>query len=482
MNLPLILNFIGSVLLILSLFLVVPVAISSLGAQPGIQALLVTFGLCLLGGALLYVLTRKHRKESLRHRDVFAVVTLSWLVASLLGSLPYVLSGDLPSFTDAYFEAMAGFTTTGATVVTDIEGMPRGILFWRHLTQWIGGMGIILFALAVLPLVGSGAMQLFKAEVPEVTVDKLRPRIIDTAKALWYIYAALTGLAVLLYAAGGMDLYDAFCHAFTTLATGGFSTRNASLASYRSPFIDVVATLFMFMAGVNYTLYFRGFRGELSRFWRSSEFRFYVTVTLVAIVLVTLKIAGSEYENIITSVRYAAFQVVSVMTTTGYTTADYGLWPPFVQALLVLLMFFGSMVGSTGGGMKQVRVLLMLKQGYRELYQLIHPHAVTTMKLDRRFVPKEVLGSIWGFLFLFLTIYALAILAMTALGLDLVTSASTVVSAMSNVGPALGAAGPAENYAGLPAAGKWVLIFCMLAGRLEVYTVIVLFVPRFWKK
>jgi len=482
MNFTLILNLTGSVLIILSFFMALPVVISVVYDQPDLMVLSASMMVTFITGVVMYATTSKSRKDVFRHRDVFGVVTLSWLMVSLFGCLPYVLSGALGSFTDAYFEAMAGFTTTGATVVRDIEALPMGILFWRSLTQWIGGMGIILFALAILPFVGSGGMQLFRAEVPEITVDRLRPRIIDTAKALWYIYASLTALAVMLFMVGGMSSFDAVCHAFTSLATGGFSTKNASIAYYESPFIDSVATLFMFLAGINYTLYFYAFRGHLSKFLKSSEFGFYVSITALAIALITLFNMGSSYTNVWTSLRYASFQAVSIMTTTGYATADYEQWVPFTQLLLVILMFFGGMIGSTGGGMKQVRVLLMLKQGYRELYQLIHPRAVTSLKLDSKHISKEVLGSIWGFLFLFLFICALAMLAMSALGVDIITASSTVLSAISNVGPALGQAGPTENYHNLPQAGKWVLVFCMLAGRLEIYTVLVLFVPQFWKK
>jgi trk system potassium uptake protein TrkH len=481
MNYPLISHIIGSILIIVGIFMLAPLLMSLSLGGPDLDAFLLSEIIVLSIGALMYFPTMKHRRSVLRHRDVFLVVTLTWVVISLLACLPYMFSGSIKDLAGAYFEAMAGFTTTGASVITEIESLPTGILFWRSLTQWMGGMGIILFALAVLPFIGSGGMQLFKAEVPEITVDRLKPRIIDTAKALWYIYAALTVAAVILYKVGGMSLFDAVCHSFTTLATGGFSTKNTSVAYFQSPFIDGVCTLFMFLAGVNYSLYFYGFRGDLKRFWQSSEFRFYVGVTAFAIVLMTIH-NFDVYSSVQQSLRYSAFQSVSIMTTTGYATADYELWGPFSQMLLIVLMFFGGMIGSTGGGMKQVRVLLMLKQGYRELYQLIHPRAITSLKLDGKPVTKEVLGSIWGFLFLFLFLCVVATLALNAMGVDMITASSAVVSAMSNVGPALGNVGPAENYAVLPAAGKWVLSFCMLAGRLEMFTVIILFIPGFWKK
>lgn len=481
MNYPVIINMIGSVLVILAVFMLPGAAISATYRQPDLNAMIISAALTLAVGFLMYSATREKRDVPMRHRDVFLAVTLCWLCISLVGSMPYVISGSIDNFTDAYFEAVAGFTTTGATILSDIEGLPMGILFWRSLTQWIGGMGIILFALAVLPFLGSGGVQLFKAEAPELTVDKLRPRIIDTAKVLWVIYASLTALAMLLYYIGGMGWFDSVCHAFTTLATGGFSTKNASMAQFDSAYLDVVCTIFMFMAGVNYTLYYNGLRGNLSRFWQSSEFRAYVSVTFLAIAAITVY-EFNRYGSLSETLRYSSFQVISIMTTTGYATADYEQWTQHSQLLLMVLMFFGGMIGSTAGGMKQVRVLLMIKQGYRELYQLIHPRAVTTLKLDGRRISKELLGSIWGFLFLFLLICMVGMLLLTAMGVEMVTAATTVLSAMSNVGPALGDAGPAENYAGIPMAGKWVLIFCMLAGRLEIYTVVVLMVPIFWKK
>ncbi len=482
MNIRAVLNFISIVLLFISLFMAVPIAVSLAYGSPDVIPLIQSCGITLLSGALLFFLSRKNKKEDIRHREAFIIVTLTWIIMSLCGSLPFLLAGTFDSFTDAYFEAMAGFTTTGASVLNDIEAVPEGVLFWRSMTQWIGGMGIIVFALAVLPFLGSGGMQLFKAEVPEISVDKLRPRIIDTAKALWIIYLALTALNAGLLSLAEMSLFDSFCHAFTTMATGGFSTKNASIAAYRNPSVEYITSLFMFMAGVNYSLYFYFLRGDHARLWRSGEFRFYCAVTIGATLLTTVSIWKSSYDSLTDAFRYAFFQVTSIMTTTGFATADYEAWAPLAQIILIILMFFGGMIGSTGGVIKQVRILLMIKQVYRDIYQLIHPRAVTTLKLDNKYLNKEVLGSIWGMIFLFLGVCTAAIVGMAATGEDIVTATTTVISAMCNVGPAFGSAGPAENYAGISATGKWILIFCMLIGRLEVYTVLVLFVPHFWKK
>lgn len=482
MNIRVIINFNGLVLLYLSTFMILPILVSLIYGSKDIMSLIYSFIITLFAGIILFFSTTKNKKEDIKNREAFIIVTSAWILMSLFGSLPFIFSKTLISFTDAYFESMAGFTTTGASVIKNVEIIPEGILFWRSLTQWIGGMGIIVFALAILPFLGTGGMQLFRAEVPEINVDKLRPKIIDTAKALWIIYLLLTITNALLLYLSGMNIFDAVCHAFTTMATGGFSTKNASLAAFENPAIEYITSLFMFLAGVNYALHFYFFKGQYSIIWENSEFKFYLGVTLFSTILVTAAIFGSSYEKLAESLRYALFQVTSIMTTTGYATADYEKWPPLTHVLLMLLMFFGGMIGSTGGGIKQVRMFLALKQGYRELYQLIHPRAVTSVKLDNKFLNKEILGSIWGMIFLFLSVSALAIVGISATGIEIVTSTSTVISAMCNVGPAFGMAGPTENYSEITSIGKWILIFCMLTGRLEVYTVLILFIPQFWKK
>jgi trk system potassium uptake protein TrkH len=483
MNIRLVLNLAGFVLIFSSGFMLLPLMASRYYGGDDTYPITVSFALTLVSGLLLYFVNRGQRKVELKHRDGFAVVTISWLAMSLYGSFPYILSGAASSFTDAYFESMAGFTTTGASVLSNLEALPEGILLWRSLTQWMGGMGIIVLSIAILPMLGVGGMQLFKAEVPEIGVEKIRPRILDIAKSLWKIYVVLTLVLVLLLLLGGMNLFDALCHSFTTMATGGFSTKSASVTFFQSAYIDFIITLFMFLAGVNFSLHFYALRGDFSRFLRSSEFRFYCSIVLVATTAITLNLLLSgEYSSVAEAIRYASFQVVSLMTTTGYVTGDYEVWPFLSQMILLLLMFLGGMVGSTGGGMKQVRILLIFKQAYRELYHLIHPHALTALKLDGRSLPKETIGGIWGFLFLFILISAFSAICLTIVGVDLATAVTTVISSMSNVGPALGDAGPTDNYSSIPKAGKWILIMCMLIGRLEIYTVIVLFVPHFWRK
>lgn len=481
MNFGLILYITSIAIILESFFMILPILVSFAYGEGDLIPLVISFLCTLFSGLSIYQFSKKYKKNELRHREAFFTVTFSWVVATLFATLPYLLSDSITSFTDAYFEAMAGFTTTGSSIVRNVEIMPKGVLFWRSLTQWMGGMGIILFALAVLPVLGTGGMQLFKAEVPEISIDKLRPRIIDTAKALWFIYTGLTILCSAAYIAGGMSVFDAFNHSFTTMATGGFSTKNASIAHFKNPTIEFISSLFMFLAGINYSLYFYVFRGNVLKLVKNDEFRFYIFLTLAATLLITFNLMDSTV-SFIDSFRLALFQVTSIMTTTGYASADFERWPPLSLIILVVIMFAGGMIGSTGGGIKQVRILLTLKQGYREIYQLIHPRAVTTLKLDDKTLSKEILGSIWGFFFLFIFVWVIATMGMAATGTDIITSTTSVISAMCNVGPALGEAGPSENYASLPITAKWILIFCMLTGRLELYTVLILFVPQFWKK
>jgi trk system potassium uptake protein TrkH len=343
-------------------------------------------------------------------------------------------------------------------------------------------MGIILLSLAILPFLGVGGMQLYKAEVPGPTPDKLRPRVKDTALLLWKVYLLFTGLEILCLLLGGMDFFHALCHTFGTMATGGFSTHNASIGHYSSLYIDVVVTVFMFIAGTNFALHFRFLRGDPGSFWRDPEFRFYLgTVGLVTLVI-TLSVWGNVYNSLGQSFRYSVFQVVSIVTTTGYGTADYALWGALAQVLLVLCMFWGGCAGSTGGGIKMMRIMILAKQVKREIVRAIHPNAVVPVKFGGRVVPEVVLNGIGGFFLLYCGLSALAAIILAALQVDILTSLAAVIACMSNIGPGLGNVGPTENYAQIPLFGKWVLSFCMLLGRLELYTVIILFTPEFWKK
>ena len=481
MNPSTIFHLLGFLNLILAGSMVLPLIVNWIYGESHARGYLLSMAVTGATGLLLMLIFKKSSRE-LSHRDGFAIVALGWVLATFFGALPYLFTGAFTSLVDACFETASGFTTTGSTMMTDIAKNPQAILFWRALTQWLGGMGIILLSLAILPLLGIGGMQLYKAEVPGPTADKLRPRMTQTARILWQVYLLISAAQVVTLLFGGMNLFDSVCHTFTTMATGGFSTRNASVAAYHSAYIDGVITLFMFLAGVNFTLHYLALRGRPLDFWRNEEFRFYLWLTLGATVLLTLFNLAGPYAGIGDSLRYSAFQVVSIMTTTGYATADYERWHVFCQYLLVACMFVGGCAGSTGGGMKVARVLLLFKHAHVQLFRLIHPRAVRLVKLGERPVDKEVMQSILGFFALYMGIFVSASLVMAALGMDLVSAGSAVVTALGNVGPGLGTVGPVQHFAYVPTVGKLVLALCMLLGRLELFTVLVLFIPSFWRK
>ncbi|UCD86195.1 MAG: TrkH family potassium uptake protein [Deltaproteobacteria bacterium] len=461
--------------------MLLPLGVSLIYAEGDAKAILISLSITTLSGLVLYGLTRGTVKE-IGNKDGFVIVALGWISACLFGSLPYLFSGSLGGFTNCYFESASGFTTTGATIVNYIEELPHGILFWRSLTHWLGGMGIILLSLAILPFLGIGGMQLYRAEVPGPVMDKLAPRVRETAKTLWKVYVGISALEVVLLLLGGMGWFEALCHTFGTMATGGFSTRSASIGFYRSTYFEIIIIFFMLAAGTNFSLHYQFLKGEFSAFWRSAEFRFYIAVILTGITLITLNLRLGSHYDLSDSLRYASFQVSSIVTTTGYTTADFGSWPSLSQCLLLILMFVGGCAGSTGGSVKCLRNLLLLKQGYREIYRHIHPRAVVPIKLGGRVVPSEVMEGIWGFFLLYMFIFIVASIIMSVLGLDLISAIASVAASIGNVGPGLGSVGPSSNYADIPLIGKWVLTFCMLLGRLEIYTVIILLVPEFWRK
>ncbi len=435
-----------------------------------------------IAGGSLYFLTRGHHDFYLSHRDGVAIVTLGWLAAALTATLPYLLSGTIPTFTEAYFEAMSGFTTTGATILRDIESLPPSILLWRAQTQWLGGMGIIVLSIAILPFLGIGGMELYKAETPSPVVDKLTPRISDTAKALWKIYISLTALLIVLLLAGGMPFYDALCHGFATMPTGGFSPKNASVDHYQSTYIDILITIFMLLAGINFALHYRLVKGNARRFFTDPELRVFICLIAAVILLITMDLYRTIYPDIHDALRYASFQAVSIITTTGFVTADYERWPVFSQQVLLFCMFVGGMAGSTGGGIKIVRLILLAKHCYLEIFRIIHPRAITIVKLGRTPVSQTIMRSIWGFFLLYMGIYIVGVIALSALGMDMVSALSAMATSLGNVGPGFGSIGPMDNFAEVPMIGNWILIFAMLLGRLEIYTIIVLLMPAFWRK
>lgn len=475
-----VLNILGKLLVLVALCLLTPIPFSvyyhdgMVGSF--IQSSIIS---AIIGGILTAVFMPNN---DLGYRDGFAVVVLSWLGLSLLGSLPFYFSGVMPSFIDCFFESMSGFTTTGSTVLSRVEVLPESVLFWRALTHWIGGMGIIVLSLAILPLLGVGGMQLFQAEMPGPTKDRLTPKIQDTARILWGVYFFFTFTEMVLLMLGGLSFFDAICHAFATLATGGFSTHTASAGYFRSAYVETVIIIFMFLAGMNFSLHHQGVQRRFSAYWQSEEFRFYAAITFFAIVFVC---AANMYHHIYGSIgetiRAAAFQVVSILTTTGFGTEDFDQWPSICKVILVTLMFVGGCAGSTGGGIKVVRLLLFFKYARLQLRNLVHPNAVGTIKMGKVKVPQEIMVAILGFFALYVAVFLGASLLVTALGVELVTGMTAVIATLNNIGPGLANVGPAQNFGELPAMAKLVLAFCMLAGRLELYTVAVLLTPDFWR-
>lgn len=479
MNIPIVGRVLGFIVFFVGLFMALPALFSWYYGGDDLRVILVSAGLTVTVGGTM-ILAFRSRSE-LRLRDSFVVVTAGWLLVSAFGALPFRLSGHMPSFADAFFESMSGFTTTGGSVLVRVEDLPHGLLFWRSLTHWLGGMGIIVLSLAILPLAGVGGTQLYKAEMPGPTPDKITPRVQQTAKMLWGVYVTLTAAETLLLLAGGLNLHEALCQAFGTMGTGGFSTRTASIAGFDSLFVEAVIVVFMVLAGMNFTLHFHGLRGRFSTYWKSEECRFYLGILGVfAALLAANNVLTGTYRPF-EAVRHSVFQVVSIATTTGFATADFGAWAPSAQLILLFLMFVGGCAGSTGGSIKVLRVMIILKQGLAELKKMLHPRAVIPVRVDARSIPPNVVINILGFMFLYLGLLVTATFAMTLMGIDLVTSFSGVAASLGNIGPGLGVVGPAGSFHDIPAAGKWLLSFCMLAGRLEIYAVLVLFTRDFWK-
>ncbi|SFB45535.1 TrkH family potassium uptake protein [Algoriphagus aquimarinus] len=418
--------------------------------------------------------------QNIRKREGYLIVALSWVFMAGFGMLPYILSHEIVSFEDALFETMSGLTTTGASILTDIEAMPKGLLFWRSMTQWIGGLGIIVLTVAIFPLLGIGGIELFVAESPGPTSDKVHPRISETAKRLWYVYVGLTVLAMLLYWAGGMNFFDAINHALTTLATGGFSTKNASMAYYDSAFIQYVAILFMFLAGTNFTVIYFGLIGKFKRVLKSDEFKTYGLTLLGVAVILYFPIAATGIDPEL-AFRKSLFQVVSIVTTTGFVTDDYTQYSEGVTFICFMLLFIGGCAGSTAGGIKFVRHLTFIKNSWLEFKRLVHPRAIVPLIINGDRVTGRIITHIMNFLLIYLLTFVLGSLALSLMGYDLVTSFGAVATCLANVGPGIGSVGPVDNFAFFSPAAKIFLSVIMLLGRLELYTLLILFTPFFWR-
>lgn len=489
MHVKTILNILGAILALTGFTMMVPALIAWGYNEPDLVGHLQSMGICMGIGIPVWLFTRKSR--SLNNKDGFVIVTLSWLLVALAGAMPFYLSGAIPNFTDAWFESMSGVTTTGATIIGNpntlphlpngIESLTHGVLYWRSFIQWIGGMGIIVFTIAILPLLGVGGVQLFKAEVPGPVSDKIRPRVKETAKILWMVYVGLTAAEAILLSISGMSWFDAICHAFTTLPTGGFSTQNASIAAYANPAIHYIIILFMFIAGVNFFLHFRSLTGNIKICFKDPEFLAYIGITFAATLFIFLNIASAQGEWTHDNFLSSLFQSVSILTTTGYSSADYEIWPFFSQYLILILMFIGAMGGSTGGGMKVARIILLVKYAATETRRMLHSRAIIPIRIGDRYIGEDVVRNTLGFFLFYISIFGITALILTTLNLDIESAIGAAASAIGNIGPGLGAFGPTDNYALLHPMGKWMLTFCMLLGRLEIFTIMVLFSRTFWK-
>lgn len=471
----------GTLFLIIGFALLLPFAVGLIYNEYDSSTAFLSVAMpCILIGVFIVAFIKPGPRQ-LKRRDGFLIASLSWLFMSLLGALPFVLQGAIPSYIDAFFETCSGFSTTGASILTDIESLPKSMLFWRSFTHWIGGMGILVFAVALLPALGVSGQTIVKSEAPGPVLSKVTPKISDTAKALYIIYIGFSALETILLMFGGMDFYDAVTNAFSTMGTGGFSTYNNSIAAFDSAYVDGVITVFMVLAGVNFNLYFLAVTTRFKAFLKNTEFKLYILIFAAATSLITICLfASGTYESLGESFRYASFQTASILTTTGYATADYCLWPTFAIMLLFLLFFIGGSSSSTGGGIKVVRVAVLLKMIKRSIAVKLHPHALVRIKLDNKVLQHDTLQEICSFAFLYITLVFAVGLIVSLNGSDIATSFSAAASCIGNIGPGMNAIGPTMNYSIFSSPVKIVLSLSMIAGRLELFTFMMLIAPRFW--
>ncbi len=481
MNIKIIIRVSGLLMFVEGVAMLLALLVSLIYNEPDKAGIAISSAINIALGTLIIFLTRKASKD-LGKREGFIIVSLVWILFAFLGSLPYIFTGAIPNLTDAFFETMSGFTTTGSSVLNNIESLPHGILFWRALTHWLGGMGIIVLSLAILPVFGIGGMQLYIAEVPGPTPDKISPRIRQTAAAMWLVYVLFTLVQTLLLWIGKMPLFDAICHSFATMATGGFSTKQASVAFWPSPYIQYVIILFMFLAGTNFTLTYFVLRGKFKPLLKDEEFKYYGIFVLFFTLLIFAGLLKWVPGGVEESFRNALFWVVSVMTTTGFATVDYLMWPPVLVILLFAVFFIGGSAGSTGGGLKVMRIVLLFKSGYYELKRMVHPNAVIPLKFNRHVVDSRIMNNVLAFAVLYMIIFGLSTVVLMIVEPDLETAMGAVASSLGNIGPGLGKVGPMFSYSEVHPFGKWFLSFLMLLGRLELFTILVIFSPAFWKE
>lgn len=481
MNLRLLIRIIGALFSFLGAILLIPTAFAAYEHSPLIRPFLISSTSAISLGICLFLSQRKYQAE-LDHRTSLAVVSVSWIGACLIGALPYYLSGQI-SLINAIFESTSGFTGTGASILVDVESIGRPLLLWRSMTQWLAGLGIILFFIAILPALGFAGVQLFNAEFTGPNKDRITPRVAETARKLWLLYLALTLLLTLLLKEfGNIGYFDAINHSLTTLSTGGFSTKNSGIAYFANPVVDYILIVFMIIGAINFNLHFRLIRFRDWQIFHDTEFKWFMGAVLGATLIICSCNYGSNYNNIAESFRHSLFSLVAAATTTGFSNADYTKWPLLSNLIILLAMIMGGMSGSTAGGIKCIRIVAALKQLWKEFRQIVHPNAIITIKSNHKTIPDQTVSAIWSFIFLYIFIFLVACSAVVAYGIDLVTASSAVISAMSNIGPALGNLGPAANYAMLPDGVKAILTFCMLLGRLELFVVLVVITPTYWKR
>ena len=480
MNIKLTLKTIGQVLLVESALMLIPLAVALFCGGGDAMAILISLVITAAAGELLSLL--KPRSDNLRAREGFAVVALGWILVSFFGCLPFRLHGCIPKLVDAYFETVSGFTTTGATLLTDVEVLPKGLLFWRSFTHWVGGMGVLVLSLALLPKMGARSIHLMRAESPGPAVDKLVPRVGNNAKILYYLYISLTAVMLVCLLLTGMNLYDALIHTFGAAGTGGFSNYNASVGAFDSPAAEIITGVFMALFGVNFSIYYYILRRNWGAVKHNSELWTYLSMMLVSSVVIAVNILPMYGHNFFTSLRYSFFQVSSIMTTTGYATADFDLWPQLSRTLLTALMLVGASAGSTGGGLKVVRMQLLVKSGIREIRHTVHPKSVNTIKMDGRTVSDSVLNGVQSFFFMYILVLIVSVLLISFDGYDLETNLTAVLSALSNIGPGFNLVGPTRNFSIFSDFSTFVLSMDMLIGRLEIFPMLMLAAPSAWRQ
>ncbi len=472
---------VGLVLMIESVFMLSGLPFSFYFRSGDHGPLLLSFLITLAAGLALFLPFVRTFQKNIGKREGYLVVSATWVLISLFGTLPYLLSGAIPRFTDAFFESISGFSTTGASILTDVEAVPQGLLFWRSITHWIGGMGIIVLSVAILPFLGAGGMQLFSAESSGPMGEKLHPRIRETAKKLWGIYVLLTVAEVFLLMVGGMPLFDSMCHSFGTVATGGFGVKNDSIASY-SPYIQYVITIFMILAATNFTLHYYALTGNIKRYFKDEEFRLFLGIIIGAALFIGLNLYFRTQYSLEHSLRAGFFQVASIISCTGFASEDFVLWPTALWLVLFFLMLIGGCAGSTTGSVKVMRYLMLFKMAGREFKKMFHPSAVLVLRYNKKPVSDNVLTKIMAFFLIYILTFATGVLLLSVNDIDFTSAAGAVATTMGGVGPGLGVFGPMSNYSAAPDFSKWVLAACMLLGRLELFSVLILFTPSFWKR